>query len=138
MTDLPGWPRNRSLFGAAVFEGWLYGLVGGDDGTSVWRTDGRRSERVAAPRAGWGAAGLAAGEDGLWAAGSGPDDGGALWFSADGANWDVKYTLSGGTPREVLVFGGQRPRHFVGPVAGRVAARSGHRAIATDGVGRRD
>ena len=107
VSDLPGWPRNRSLFGAAVFKGWLYGLVGGDEGISVWRTDGRRSERVAAPRTGWGAAGLAAGEDGLWSAGSGPDDGSALWFSADGANWELKYTLSGGTPREVLVFGEQ-------------------------------
>lgn len=106
VSDLPGWPRDRSLFGAAVFKGWFYGLVGGDAGTAVWRSDGRRSERVMAPRAGWGAAGLTAGDDGLWAAGSG-SDGGALWFSADGAKWELKHTLSGGTPREVLIFGGQ-------------------------------
>ena len=106
VTDLPDWPRNRRLRAAAVFKDWLYGLVGGDDGTSIWRSDGRRSERVAPPRAGWGATGLAAGEDGLWAVGNGPD-GGALWFSADGAEWVVKHTLPDGTPREVLIFGGQ-------------------------------
>ncbi len=117
--DLPDWPRNRPLFGAAVFKGWFYALVGGlaggladgDAGTSVWRSDGRRSERVAAPRAGWGARGLAAGADGLWATGRGSNgsspEGGALWFSSDGTNWELKHTLSGGTPREVLVFGGQ-------------------------------
>lgn len=106
VTDLPGWPRDRSLFGAAVVKGWLYGLVGGDEGTSVWRSDGRRSERVAAPRTGWNATGIAAGKDGLWATVSNPD-GGALWFSVDGAEWVVKHTLPGGTPREVLLFGGQ-------------------------------
>ncbi len=106
VTDLPGWPRDR-LQGAAVFKGWLYGLVGGADGTSVWRSDGRRSERVAPPRAGWNATGIAAGADGLWAVGSGPDGRGALWFSADGATWQEKHTLPGGTPREVAVFGGQ-------------------------------
>ncbi len=106
VTDLPGWPGNRSLHGAAVYKGWLYGLVGGDDGTSVWRSDGQRSERVAPPEEGWGATGLAAGEDGLWAVGNGPD-GGTAWFSVDGADWIVKHTLPGGMPREVLIFGGQ-------------------------------
>ena len=106
VADLSGWPRNRSLHGAAMYKGWLYGLVGDDDGTSVWRSDGQRSERVAPPRAGWGATGLAAGEDGLWAVGNALD-GGALWFSVDGADWVVKHALPGGTPREVLIVGGQ-------------------------------
>jgi hypothetical protein len=104
--DLPGWPGARRFHGGAVFRGWFYGLVGDDDGTSVWRSDGRRSEQVAAPRAGWGAVDLAAGEDGLWAVGS-VKDGGALWFSTDGVDWQQKYALSGGTPREVAIFAGQ-------------------------------
>jgi hypothetical protein len=109
--DLPGWPGARPFHGGAVFRGWFYGLVGDEDGTSVggtsvWRSDGTRSEQVAAPRAGWGAVDLAAGEDGLWAVG-GDNGGGALWFSPDGVGWQQQYTLSGGTPREVAVFAGQ-------------------------------
>ncbi|MCZ6534060.1 MAG: PQQ-binding-like beta-propeller repeat protein [SAR324 cluster bacterium] len=110
VTEVPGWPRERPLLAMVAFASFLYGALETPQGTAVWRTDGRRSERMAPPRPHWNLRGMAAGHDGLWAVTAGKD-GGRLWFSRGGANWRVRHTLSGGRPHQVTVYGG---RPYVG------------------------
>ncbi len=103
--DVPGWPVQRIVLGMASFDAWLYAAIWDDDGAAIWRTDGRMSERITEPRAGWRVRDLAAGPDGLWvleAAGNG----GRLWFSADGRTWRISRTIDGGQPQDLLVYGG--------------------------------
>ena len=105
--DLPGWPANGRLRGWAVFEGRVYALVAEAGGVGVWRSDGRRAERLVAPRPDWTPLDLAAGAGALWAAGGD----GRLWRSPDGLKWAVHRRLEGGRPYEVTVY---RGRVYVG------------------------
>lgn len=105
VTEVPGWPADQAIVGLSVFADYLYGIVRGPEGTAVWRTDGRRSERIAPPRTDWSVEDLAAGGDGLWAlAASG--DGGAVWHSPDGMVWEVRFRLVGGQPYDLAVHRG--------------------------------
>ncbi len=101
---VPGWPANNFVTGLTPWRGWLYGIVSEGAGNSVWRTDGRRSERMTP--SGLSFRDLAAGDDGLWAVGA-MENGGALWHSADGRDWRLTQTLAGGTPMEVMVMEGR-------------------------------
>jgi hypothetical protein len=44
---VPGWPAGNSVPKLTPFGGWLYGDNVANEGSAVWRTDGRRVERVA-------------------------------------------------------------------------------------------
>jgi len=105
-TDLPDWPQNEPILGLAVFQDMLYGLVREAGRLSVWRSDGRRSERIAAPRLGWRPVGLAADDGGLWAV-SADASGGSLWHSVDGVDWSRRFDITGGEPREVALYAGR-------------------------------
>ena len=105
-TALPNWPQEEPILGLAVFRDTLYGLVREAGRLSVWRSDGRRSERIAAPRLGWRPVDLAADDGGLWAL-SADASGGSLWHSADGVDWSRRYHLTGGEPYEVALYGGR-------------------------------
>ncbi len=105
VSDLQGWPRDRSVRGLAVRDGWLYGLVEEADGTRLWRSDGSASEAVAAQRPGWRPRGLAADGRGLWTV-EAVAGGGLLWFSSDGRDWRALHRLEGGIPHEVALYGG--------------------------------
>ena len=103
--EVPDWPAQRIVLGMAPFDGWLYAAVRQDDGAAIWRTDGRISEQVVGPRAGWRLRDLDAGPNGLWAL-EAAGDSGRLWFSADGRTWRVDRTMDGGQPQDLLVYGG--------------------------------
>jgi hypothetical protein len=106
VTEAPGWPEDRAIFGLASAGGWLYGLVREADGVAVWRTDGRASTRVAASDDGRPLHDIAAGAGGLWAIGpDGPD--GVLWFSPDGERWRRHRRLVGGRPHEIAIYAGE-------------------------------
>lgn len=103
--EVPGWPTQRVVLGMAPFDGWLYAAVREERGAAIWRTDGRVSEQVADARAGWRPRDLDAGPDGLWAL-EATEDGGRLWFSADGRAWRIRQTFGGGEPQDLLVYAG--------------------------------
>ena len=105
VAEVPGWPMDRPILGLAAWRGWVYGLLGADGGTAVWRTDGDRAEPVAPPRRGWNAVHLAAGAGGLWAV-SAEASGGTVWHRSDGGDWRRRYLLAGGQPLEAIVYGG--------------------------------
>ncbi len=105
-TALPHWPQNEPILGLAVFRDALYGLVREAGRLAVWRSDGRRSARIAAPRLGWRPVDLAADEGGLWAL-SADAAGGSLWHSDDGVAWSRRFRLAGGAPREVALYAGR-------------------------------
>jgi hypothetical protein len=104
--ELPGWPKGQVVEGHAVRDGRLYGLVAEADGAGLWRSDGAASERVSDPRDDWQPRGLAVGPCGLWTV-SVESTGGLLWHRPDGGRWRARYRLEGGTPREVMLYGGQ-------------------------------
>jgi hypothetical protein len=104
LRPVPGWPAGEAVPEIAVHGGWLYAVNVGAKGRALWRTDGRRIERVTAMdrhpvRA------LASGAGALWAVGV-DGDGGALWRSADGRAWSLVQEFTGVQPLDVAVFGG--------------------------------
>ncbi|MEM7222349.1 MAG: hypothetical protein AAF495_05185 [Pseudomonadota bacterium] len=103
VAPVPGWPSDRAVLAIAVFGGWLYGLVRGDDGVVLWRSDGLASEALPAPRADWRPRHIAADDEGLWAV----EGSGRLWRSDDGEAWQLTARLSGGTPWEVALLDGK-------------------------------
>ena len=87
----------------AVYKNQLYGLVHGEQGVALWRSDGETSEELRAARGDWGPRHLVAGPDGLWAL----EGVGRLWHSANGLDWTLAARLTGGTPWEVALLDGQ-------------------------------
>ncbi len=103
---LSGWPEDGTLRGWALFGDWVYALVERDAGTSLWRTDGLRLEMVVNVRPDWRPGALASGAGALWAV-SPESDGGILWRSTDGTDWQNYRRLQGGRPQAVAVYGGR-------------------------------
>ena len=83
----------------------MYAIVAQAGGTTIWRTDGQRSQQVTLPAAGLALRGLASAPDGLWAVSATYGGGGALWFSADGWKWTHVQNLLGGDPFDIAVVG---------------------------------
>ena len=104
--EVPGWPVDRRIVGLAAYRGAVYGLVREADGVAVWRSDGRRSERLFAPHERWQAQDIAAGAGSLWAV-SAEEGRGTLWRSADGTDWRAVGVLRGGRPHELAVYAGR-------------------------------
>ena len=100
VADVPGWPRDRSVLGMAVYDGAAFAIVREAGGITVWRTDGNSSHRVAGSRSDWRLRDIVADRRGLWAVGGGPL-GGAVWHSTDGVEWDAAWRVDGGEPLEL-------------------------------------
>ena len=106
VSEVPGWPRNRPVAAMVAHGGALYAAVVLARGTAIWRTDGTRSEAVAPPRPGWSVRGMAAGAGGLWAVSTG-ETSGRVWFSRDGAAWELRHRLAGGRPQQIALYAGK-------------------------------
>ncbi len=100
-----GWPDGTSVPVLTAFRGWLYGDNVNQVGGAVWRTDGRRSERISALD-GHNVRALAAGPGAIWAV-TVDAAGGGLWRSADGLDWKNVQRFRGPRPLDVEVFAGQ-------------------------------
>jgi hypothetical protein len=107
VSEVPGWPRERVLQAMAEHRGRLVGALAEAEGTAIWASDGDSSRRLAPPRAAWQVRDLESLGDELWALVAEATSG-SLWSSADGAEWQKRFTLSGGAPAD-LVFRGARP-----------------------------
>ncbi len=105
VADVPGWPRDRSVLGMATHDDAVFAIVREAGGIAVWRTDGFSGRRVADPRQDWRLRDIVADERGLWAVGGGPD-GGTVWHSADGIDWNPIWQVGGGEPLELTVYAG--------------------------------
>lgn len=103
LVPVSGWPNGESADALTPFGDWLYALHSGSDGPRMWRSDGVRSEPVAALAAVRTQA-LASGSDALWAV-SATDRGGALWRSRDGVAWEQLQRFDGDIPVDVAVHG---------------------------------
>ena len=114
VTEVPGWPQDRPIYGMAGIGHWLYALVRETSGVAIWRTDGVTSALVAPVRENWDALDLVAADGKLWAL-SEHAGGGAVWTSLDGADWQKCATLTGGSPYDLAVVDGMA---FVGGSAG--------------------
>ena len=106
VTTPAGWPTGSRLSDLAPLGDWLYGLVGGENGGEVWRTDGLRVERLAGPFENGTTVDLVSDGKLLWAL-TRDDDGGTLWTSDNGSNWQRTARLKDGRPYDLLVAGGQ-------------------------------
>lgn len=101
---VPFWPAGSAVRGLVAYRGWLYGTNLTEDGSALWRTDGRRAERVTALD-GHVVAGVAAGQDTLWAVSRGKT-GGRLWRSGDGVRWAGMQAFEPARPLGLAVLGG--------------------------------
>lgn len=111
-----GWPAGSSVPTLTPFRGWLYGDNVTEDGSAVWRTDGRRVERITALD-GHIVRSLAAGADAIWAV-TVDETGGGLWRSADGRGWDRVQKFLGPRLLDVQVYGGRVYVGARGPTGG--------------------
>ena len=108
-----GWPSGAALPALTRYRGWLYGRNLTEEGSAIWRTDGRRVERIGQLDR-HDINDLAAGKDALWAVSSRAGDG-TLWRSADGVRWERVQDLPRIQPIDVAIYGG---RIYVGGQAG--------------------
>ena len=103
MKRLADWPAGASVPRLVTFGDWLYGRNVTQGSASVWRTDGRRVQRIGALD-GVRITDLAAGTEAIWAIsadGTGP--GGALWRSTDGLDWRMYQAFANARPIAVGV-----------------------------------
>ena len=98
-----GWPAGTSVPSLTPFRGWLYGDNVDERGSAVWRTDGRRVERITALD-GHIVRAFTAGADAIWAV-TVDKAGGGLWRSANGQDWDLVQKFHGPRPLDVQVYG---------------------------------
>jgi len=98
------WPVGESTVALQTHAGWLYAVNEQDQTRSVWRTNGRRVERIA------GLEGVAvrafASGTALWAV-SATEGRGALWRSIDGKSWSRVQQFDDAEPLDVGVYAGQ-------------------------------
>lgn len=100
-----GWPAGTSVPVLQAHDGWLYGDNVNAAGGGVWRTDGKRVERVTALD-GHNIAAFTAGQGAIWAV-SGNRDDGALWRSRDGMRWTKTQDFKGIRPVDVELMAGR-------------------------------
>ena len=98
------WPSGRAVDALAAYRGHVYAVNVDPAGTALWRTDGRRTERVTALD-GHSLRALAADQDRLWAV-TVREAGGVLWRSSDGRAWSRAHTFEGDEPVAVAVYAG--------------------------------
>ncbi len=100
-----GWPAGTMVTSLTAYSGWLYGVNTTNDGSAVWRTDGKTAQRVTALDV-YHIRGMASGPDAFWAV-SADESGGILWRSTDGLNWSRVQRFDGTEPLAVLVYAGK-------------------------------
>ena len=102
-----GWPQGMSVSELEPYRGWLYGDndPGESDDDAVWRTNGKKVERVEGLD-GHAVRGLAAGPKALWAI-TVTRRGGELWRSADGVEWRRVQTFRDLRLADVFVYAGR-------------------------------
>ncbi len=105
LRPVTGWPAGTMVTALVAYGGWLYGVNKTPEGSALWRTDGKKVQRVAALSR-HHVRELAAGADALWAV-SGGEKGGALWRSADGMNWTVEQHFKDALPLDLFIYGGK-------------------------------
>ncbi len=103
VSDVAGWPHGPPIAALTVWQGRVYGAIREAEGTAIWRTDGRQTERLAAPRRDWPVQALVADADGLWAL-TANEVGGTVWQSPDGVDWQPQFRISGGKPLSLTVY----------------------------------
>lgn len=110
VAEVPGWPETARTLDLAATKDGVYGLVREDGKVAFWRTDGRRSERLADAGTMPPLQAFAAGRNGFWGVGDAPKGtvpGGALWHSVDGRDWRRMRDLAGGQPVDVMLYRGR-------------------------------
>lgn len=103
LNRVSGWPDGRDFFGLTIHRDSLYAIVRVEGGFALWRTDGRRTERVGNEPLPFAAADLASDGSRLWAVSR---DGG-LWSSVQDERWTRRGVLSGGRPLSLHVVAGK-------------------------------
>jgi hypothetical protein len=102
---LHGWPESGGTSALTAFDGWVYGVNWNAAGPSVWRTDGKRVERVEDLRE-VGVRAFAATARMLYAI-SAEEGGGTLWKSTDGEAWQPMQRFEGASPEAIAVYAGK-------------------------------
>lgn len=103
--QVAGWPEGSAVPRLQAYGGWLYGVNIASESSSLWRTDGRKTEPVNA-FAGKPVHGMTAGPKAMWlATGDGGD--GELWRSTDGVRWSLHQEFPGIRLHGIGVFDGQ-------------------------------
>jgi len=100
---VPGWSKGRAVTALTAFKGWLYAVNATNGGRALWRSDGRRSARVAGLDGRFVRA-LAAGAGTLWAVDARDN---ALLASDDGIAWREVQRFGDAQPLDVAVYGGR-------------------------------
>ncbi len=106
VTEVTGWPETARTFDLAATRDGVHGLVRGDGGSAIWRTDGLVSERLSEPATMPPLTAFAADPDGFWGV-SDASDGAALWHSGDGRQWRRVQDLAGGRPVDIVAYHGR-------------------------------
>jgi hypothetical protein len=107
VTEVPGWPETARSYDLAATSDGVHGLVRGDGGTELWRTDGMVSERLSEPATMPLLTAFAAGPDGFWGVSDSSSDGVGLWHSGDGGQWRRVQDLAGGRPVDIVTYHGR-------------------------------
>ncbi len=102
---VPGWPVGTTVTMLTAYRRWLYGVNTSAKGSALWRTDGKRTERITDLNE-YHVIDLAAGPDALWAV-TADRNGGILWRSADGMAWHREQRFKDATPLDVYVYSGR-------------------------------
>lgn len=101
---IPGWPSGSAVAPITAFKGWVYAVNAGPDGSALWRTDGKRVEKLTGPDGTIDA--FASDGSRLWAV-TARRRSGALWQSDDGIKWRAFHRFDGVRPLSIGLLGGK-------------------------------
>lgn len=110
LAPVPGWPPGERIDALTPFRGALHALRAADGITRIWRWDGARARAIGGPPGPGRPRALAADTAALWVA-TESREGGALWRTPDGRQWERVRAFAGRTPIDVALVGG---RPYVG------------------------
>ncbi|HWP23028.1 MAG TPA: formylglycine-generating enzyme family protein, partial [Candidatus Binatia bacterium] len=113
LKPVDGWPAGTGVTSLTSFRTWLYAVNTAKDDSAVWRTDGKKSQRIE-DLDGYRIRGLAAGPDALWAV-SASEGSGLLWRSSDGLRWTRVQEFRDAEPLDILVYAGEVYVGTLGP-----------------------
>jgi hypothetical protein len=102
-----GWPEGKMVEGLTPHQDWLYAInKNPDNTTTVWRTNGQKAEAVSIDPH-YQIRALASSSQFLWAVGVDSANGGVLWHSANGLEWQVAQQFAETRPIALTVYGDQ-------------------------------
>tara|TARA_B100000676_G_scaffold284942_1_gene313100 strand:+ start:30654 stop:32279 length:1626 start_codon:yes stop_codon:yes gene_type:complete len=126
---VPGWPAGASVDELAVYKGWLYAANEGTEESVLWRTNGKKTERVGGPSGLVNA--FAVGDKFLWAV-TARKGSGALWRSKDGLLWEEVQKFEHARPLDVAVFDAQIYVGLLSEKGGELWGTAKRRAVKFD------